>query len=579
MSTILQSIPDVSIWGVAAHGAVLHINELPVETYITEPLILDVENTQDGKNAGIGFTQDGKEVYFFTNDVHKAEIKSILSTIPLVGHNIKYDIQMLRKWGYDVSPDQILWDTQVMEYVFDSTRVGKYGLKSLVKERFGAAYPDFKSLTGTGKKFKDIDTLDSSILANYNGCDTLFTYKLWKLQQEQATAEHIRYWEEIELPTLRVLLEMEERGVQIDANFIRDLDTRFTDGISRVAASIRSVAETEINLNSHKQIKQFLLEKAGLRLQTTAAEELHKHETIPLVKSILRYRELTKLKSTYTKPLIDKNPVQRDFVKLDPEVNKLFYAHNLGAYRLHARFNQCVTHTGRLSSSDPNLQNIPTRTEEGNEIRKGFIAKAWHTLVDGDFSQIEPRLMAHFSQDPNLIDIFVKGTDLYDSVASYVGCDRKVAKTLWLALAYNAGPYKIAQTAGITLNQAQTFLEKMRLNFKEFFYWKNKAIARTEIEGGIKTMFGRFIPIAKEFAHLGPNWEIQGTASDIMKLAIQATRSYFPVITVHDELIFELPDGFNSNVIKEAMENVVQLSIPLKVDIGMGQTWAAAKCH
>jgi DNA polymerase I-like protein with 3'-5' exonuclease and polymerase domains len=787
-------------WGVEANNAKLLING----PNITDSTwVVDVENNLDGSCAGIGLTDDGQTIRFYTADVVKTWGKDFFKDIKLVGHNIKYDVQMLRKWGFNVSADQIVWDTQLAEYVRDSTRF-KFGLKPLVAEYFSITYPDYKSIAGKGKAARSIGECDPVTVANYCGCDVLFTYRLWAKQLKELTPDQVEYLERIELPTSRVLLEMEERGVEIDANHIRDLDTRFGKGISSLVASIRDLAKGEINLNSPKQVSKFLLEQAGLRLKSTAAEELKNHAGIPHVKSVLRYRELAKLKSTYTSVLLEKS-LGRD------------------KYRLTARFNQSVTDTGRLSSSEPNLQNIPTRTEEGNEIRKGFIAKAGHVLIDADYCvapdtlilttnlkwiratdcqvgenvigfdespsnqkyrassivakkylykdcvrvtttkgvvecskdhswlvilknssghtskrawrqsaqltlgqkicffkepwktlesreagylsgifdgegwvyqgvgfgqkagqvlehvermmlnhgykmslfenkknnvwrgringnkesirflgefrpirlmekaytlwqdqrtwhsygneyaevlkiedigvqtvvaiqtttktfiangllshncQIEPRIMAHFSDDKALKEVFLKNEDLYDSVASFVGCDRKTAKILWLAMAYNAGAFKIAQTANITRTQAEVFLTRMKLAFPQFFYWRARVIAQAEIDGGVSTMFGRFIKLDPGFAHLGPNYKVQGTAAEIMKLALMATRHIPGVLTCHDELLFETGDKHTDiliEAIKQFMEGVVELTVPLIAEVGVGANWSAAK--
>jgi DNA polymerase-1 len=394
----------------------------------------------------------------------------------------------------------------------------------------------------------------------------LFTYRLWDKQIEEMSDDEISYLHQIEIPTMRALLEMEERGVQIDADYIRHLDNGFGEGISSVVAGIRSVAKDEVNLNSPKQVSRLLLDQAGLKLKSTSAEELKNHAGIPLVKSILRFRELSKLKSTYTSVLAERSD-------------------GSSTYRLNARFNQTATNTGRLSSSDPNLQNIPTRTEEGNSIRKGFVAKEGHVLIDVDYSQIEPRLMAHLSGDKALSAIFIEGKDLYDSVSAAVGMpitpeSRKISKVLWLAMAYNAGAYKISQTASITFAQAEVFLTRMELAFPQFFYWRSRVIAQAEIDGGVKTIFGRFIKLPVNLAHLGPNYMVQGSAAEIMKLALIETRSLPGVLTVHDEMVFEV-EKENAELaaqdIINRMAQVVELSVVLIVKGGIGATWSEAK--
>ena len=555
-STIILDWKD---WGVEAQGAKLFVN--PTMKFTTgAQLVIDIENNLDGSCAGIGLTDDGERILFYTADTVNGWDKEVFKGTKLVGHNIKYDVQMLRKWGFNVEPDQISWDTQLAEYVRDSTRF-KFGLKVLVGELFGVTYPDYKSIAGTGKKAQSIGECDPVLVANYCGNDVLFTYRLWQKQLKELTDEQKDYLQHMELPTQRALLEMEERGVQIDTGHIRDIDHRFAADIERVVAGIRSLSPSEVNLNSPVQVKQLLLEQAGLRLDSTGAEVLKDHAGLPLVKSILRYRELSKLKSTYTNRIIEESQGRDTF-------------------RLKARFNQTATDTGRLSSSDPNLQNIPTRTEEGDSIRKGFVAAPGNVLVDADYSQIEPRLMAHLSKDKALCAVFIDGKDLYDAVAALVGCDRKTAKILWLAMAYNAGAYKISQTANIRRSDAEVFLTRMKLAFPEFFYWRSRVIAEAEVNTGVITMFGRFIRLDREFAHNAPNYMVQGSAAEVMKMALVATRPLPGVMTVHDELVFELPEAEASNTvphIKQEMENVVELSVPLIVEVGIGANWSEAK--
>lgn len=549
-------------WGPEAHGAVLHIHEAVPSTPFSGTIILDVENNPDGACAGIGYTIDGHNINFLSQEACANLSRAAFNNVSFVGHNIKYDIQKLRSWGFSVSPDQIVWDTQLAEYVKDSTRM-RYGLKHLVHEQYGIEYPDFKTLTGTGKKAVPIGSLPITTVASYCGDDVLFTYRIYNDQLTALTDEQKDYLERMELPTMRVLLEMEERGVQIDTNYIRNLDARFADQLSCVDTSLRVHTEDAFNPRSTVQVRKYIVGTLGLSIKTTSAEELAQFRDVPFVGQLLRHRELSKLRSTYTQVLLEAS-------------------NNEPTYRLHARFNQTSTNTGRLSSSGPNLQNIPTRTEDGAAIREGFIAPPNKILVDADYSQIEPRFMAHFSQDPKLISIFLNDRDLYDSVTEAVGlcvCDehRKLSKTLWLALAYNAGAWKIGQTAKIPTHQAQTFLDRMKKTFSQFFYWRSKLMAKAEIEGGVRTLFGRWDPLPAEYAHLSANYKIQGSAAEVMKLAIQETAKFYPVCTVHDEMIFELPDASDVPAIQSIMESVVTLSVPLCVEIGAGMNWRGAK--
>lgn len=558
-------IADPSVWGVVAHGAELVIDPPYNVYYPGGNMVIDVENDPDGSCAGIGITADGEVIHFFTAGAAASLPRDYFKSWRIVGHNVKYDVQMMRRWGFEVSPDQIVWDTQLAEYVKDSSK-NRYGLKSIVKEYFGAEYPEFEDLVGVGKKQVPISTIDPLIRANYCGSDVLWTHKTLTKQLSEMTKEQVNYMEAIELPTQRVILEMEERGVRIDANYIRDLDARFGDEIGRLVDAIRARYKTEINLNSHQQIKQLVLEQTGLSLQDTTAETLEKLEHIPLIKDILRYRKLSKLRGTYTHKMIgrlDKNS------------------------RLHARFNQTVTITGRLSSSDPNLQNIPTRTEEGDRIRRGFIAEPGFKFVCADYSQIEPRLMAHFSQDPIFIKIFQEDKSIYEAVIEILDlvkvCGgnkaeaKRIAKIMWLALAYNAGAFKLSKSAGISITQAQGFIDKMRQSLSGFFFWKDKVIKQVEIDGGVTTLFGRFIPITAEYAHLGPNYMVQGSASEVNKLGLIASRHLNPLLNVHDEIDLETQSEDVPAELSQLMSSVVSLTVPIKVTVGVGGSWADAK--
>jgi DNA polymerase-1 len=556
---------DVTTWGMTARGVDLFIDE-PYRPSTDEIWDIDAEwNSTDDSFAGLGITVNGKQVYFFS----ELPPPNFFKDVRVSGHHVKDDVQMLRKWGINVSADQIVWDTIVGEYVRDST-LNRYGLKDVSHRKWGAVWPTYKELCGTGKKAVDIGTLPRDLVANYNGCDVLFAHKLRRDQEETLSPEQLNYLETIELPTLRVLLEMEERGVLIDTRYIRELDTRFKDELCHISASIRAVAGSEVNLNSHQQVKRLLLDKAGLRLKSTAHEELVKFEQVPLVKSLLRYRALSKLKGTYTEGLIERSG-------------------GADSYYLHTRFNQTATNTGRLSSSDPNVQNIPVRSPEGAQIRGGFRASPGNKLLVVDYSQIQPSLMAHCSLDPSMLGIFRRNEKIYKLVIDLCGLQgrfstekemKAIAKILWLALAFNAGPYQLSTQTGLSFEECAAFIQKMETGLPEFFYWKNKVIMETEIKGYIDTLFGRRIPLRPEWAHLGPNYIIQGSESEIVKLALCATRHLPVVMTIHDEAVFDLPVNQIDDckrAIEQLMSTIVELAVPLRVEMGVADTWLEAK--
>ncbi len=564
MTTTVSNIDDVTSWGVASHAASLYIDRSAKELDGTT-FAMDVETDEKDNFVCLCLaTADTVDVFFELTD----DLKLLLVCADLIGHNIKADVQWLRKWGIAVRDNQILFDTMLAAYTLDST-LNDYGLKSLASQRIGMEYPGYKQIVGTGKKKQTLDQQPRDIVANYNGNDGIATFRLYKLLDSQLSAEQKKYLKQVEMPTSFVLTEMESVGMLIDMAKVQKLDAKFGREMEAIQRKIKELAPSISNINSNAQVGEFLLSK-GLKLPKTEKSRkpavnkkaLEAHKNVPFVKLLLRYSEVEKLKSTYTEVLIER--------AVDKYVN----------YRLTASFNQAVTATGRLSSSRPNLQNIPSRTKDGQSIRACFIADEGYSIVDADFSQIEPRLMAHFSQDTEMLRIFKEGLDLYDAISEYVGCTRQVAKILWLALAYNAGAYKIAEIASITTNQAFRFLDKMKERFPKLFYWKEKTIKQAEIDGYVDTLFGRRIPLLPDDSGKAPNYRTQGSAAEVMKLALQATKHFRSICNVHDEILFEVPTETAKDVaeeIKASMEKVIKLDIPLVVDIGIGPSWSEAK--
>ena len=557
MTTSATGIPDVKTWGVEFQGATLHIDSDVVPR--GDILFLDVETDERDNFVGIALTTDGTQVYYYTE--FRQDVRDAIAQSITCGHNIKADLKWLINWGV---PHNVVtnakYDTALMSYVLDSTRES-HGLKDLAKTELQMFYPSYKEMVGKGKTKVTLDQQPVETVANYCGNDVLATFRLYHYLNAKLSDVQKKYLDTIEVPTMWSLCDMERRGVLVNADYVTDLDTRFNLESMLHSERIKRVCRSEINLNSPKQVRERILGRCGIKAESTAAETLKNFKNVPLIKSLLRYRELEKLTGTYTDVLREKSGGQ-------------------STYRLHADFNQLVTNTGRLSSSRPNLQNIPTRTKDGSLMREVFIAKPGHIFIDADYSQIEPRVMAHMSGDKALIKIFTDGLDLYDTISAYVGCTRDIAKILWLALAYNAGAFRISQIAKISVLQAQEFLSKMRNLFPEFFYWRELTIRKTEQNHTVRTLYGRDIPIGPEDSGKGPNYIIQGSAAEIMKQALIRTRLYGQVITVHDEILYEVPWEYwqgKARTLKQLLESDMPVSVPIKVDIGTGQTWGEAK--
>lgn len=556
-------LPPIETWGVSAQGGKLLVNPSP-SLLDRDTYALDVETDERDNLVCLCLATD-KDAYVF--DTLTLELRKKLSDLKLVGHGIKADIKWLRMWGVPIKDSQLVFDTMIGAYVLDSTKQ-KYGLKALASEMLDMHYPSYRQMVnGFGKGHTTLDMVDAAQVHNYNANDAIATYRIYQQLEPKLSEKQWDYLETLEAPTAQVLAEIESRGMLIDVDKAHELAMKFGYEMTRIVSLIQEEAPSIKNVNSNAQVGKHLI-SLGMDLPQTKTgkaavnkKALEKYRQVPLIKLLLRYSEVEKLKSTYTDVLLEKSP--------NPEAR---------TYRLHAYFNQCATNTGRLSSSGPNLQNIPTRTDDGALIRECFIAPPGSVLVDADYSQIEPRIMAHYSQDPVMLQIFRDGEDLYDAISKYVGCERAVAKILWLALAYNAGAYKIAEIAGISVNQAFRFLDKMKERFPALFYWKDLTIKKAEKDGFILTLFGRRIELPPGQTSKGTNYVVQGSASEVMKLALIATSQYSPISTIHDEIIFERPEGQECvSQITRAMTGVITLSVPLVVKVGVGKSWAEAK--
>jgi len=403
-----------------------------------------------------------------------------------------------------------------------------------------------------------------------------------------------RLYREIELPLIEVLFSMEKEGFLIDTTMLGELGENFSKEINELIDKIHIEAEDkDFNINSNKQLSEILFDKLGLKPPkknktgySVSAEVLEELEH-PIIDLLLRYRQLTKLKSTY--------------------VDGMRNVMNLATHKVHTEFKQCLTTTGRLSSIEPNLQNIPVRTEEGREIRKMFIPQAGNILISADYSQIELRLLAHFSEEPNLIDSYQNGIDIHALTASKIfrtpleevdSSMRRSAKAVNFGIIYGISGFGLAKNAGVTTKQAKVFIDEYFATYpkvKEYME-KNKELAKQQ--GFLTTLAGRirYFPelTSSQFTirsfgeRAAMNFPLQGTASDIIKIAmlkvfraLQSNGLQAKIILqVHDELIIECPESEEERVkaiVKEEMTQAVSLRVPLEIGISSGRNWYDAK--
>lgn len=525
-----------------------------------------------------------------------ALLKDLLENpkVQKIGQNIKYDLHVLRRHGINVNP--ISFDTMLASYVLDpSSR--QHSLDLLALKHFDYQMQPITDLIGKGKSQRTFDTVPIDMATPYAAEDADFTYRLRGVLAPQLE-EHdlVNLYYNFELPLVEVLAAIEEAGIRVDTSYLESMSKQMDKQLEQLRADIYDMGGGEFNINSTQQLSHILFDKLGLPTKGRTAkktgyatdvrvlEELSQLHDFP--KSILDYRQLTKLKSTY----VDAIPKLVD----------------VATSRVHTSFNQTIAATGRLSSTDPNLQNIPIRTEEGRLIRKAFVPRDNdHVLVVADYSQIELRILAHYADDPGLIEAFKKGEDIHMRTAAEVfGADfdkvtpeqRRSAKTANFAVIYGVSAFGLAQQTGMNRSEAQQFIDTYFARYPGIRKYMDETIAFARENGYVTTMFNRRRYLreindrnhsVRQFAErTAINTPIQGTAADMIKKAmivIQKKLASFRsriVLQVHDELVCDVykPEREEvAKILRDGMEKAVKLKVPVTVDIGVGDNWLDAK--
>jgi len=525
------------------------------------------------------------------------KIKLILENkkIAKIGYNVKYDAEVLL--NYNIKAEPLIFDPMVADYLLNPGSRA-HGLDNLSFTEFGYQKISFSDLTTLNKKKIPITQVPLAKLANYSCEDADFTWRLYQALETKLKKENLlQLFNTIEMPLLPVLIEMEKNGVKIDADFLKKLSRRLNKQIEEVSKKIFKLAGKKFNISSPIQLKEILFDKlqistAGIgRTKTgfsTAADELEKlkgrHKIIDLISE---YRELAKLQTTYVDAL--------------PELI------NKKTGRVHTSFNQTITATGRLSSSNPNLQNIPIKTKLGRQMRKAFIAESGYKLVSADYSQIELRIVASLANDKNMIKAFEQGEDIHTITAAKINNIkpeavtkdmRRAAKEINFGIMYGMGASGVASRTGIPRDQAQEFIDKYFQAFPNVKKYLQETKDFVKEKGYVETMFGRrrYLPdihsgvpnIAAAAERMAVNMPIQGTAADLIKLAMIKIFDKLPqispkskmILQVHDELVFEVPDNEIQQVtelVKYIMETVYRFKCPIKVEVESGDNWGELK--
>jgi DNA polymerase-1 len=515
--------------------------------------------------------------------------------IAKIGQNIKYDALVLKKHGIDLQG--IRFDTMVASYVINPS-LRQHNLGALAQHFLNHKMISYEDVVGKGKAQRNFSEVDLDRAKAYSCEDADITLRLSRLLAERLRAEENEdLFYDLEMALVPVLVDMEYRGIRIDAPLFEQMSRDFSVQMGEIEREIYAEAGMEFNIQSPQQLGHVLFEKLQLPVQkktfktgahSTDVKVLTRLSVLPyrLPKLVLRYRTLAKLKSTYLDSLV-----------------KLV---NPATGRIHTSFNQTVTATGRLSSSNPNLQNIPVRGEEGREIRKGFIADEGCLLLSADYSQVELRVFAHYSNDPAFREAFRMGEDIHTRTASEVlGVPgeqvtppmRRIAKAINFGIIYGMGPQKLSEELGIDLQTARNYISTYYDRYKGVARYREEIIASAREKGYVTTLFNRrrYLPdiqhknriIRSEAERMAINTPIQGTAADLIKKAMvrihgrlrgEGLRTRM-LLQVHDELVFEVPEpeiGRVSALVREEMEGVFSLSVPLRVDVRSGRNWDEA---
>jgi len=570
------------------------------ETTSTSPMLAELVGISLATQEGTGYYipvghKNGKK------QIPLEQVRNALNpffmkdSLKKVGHNLKYDCIVLMNYGFSIKP--LYFDTMIAAWLLEPS-THRLGLKALAESELGISMIHIEELIGKSKKQLSMEEISPEKVAPYAAADAEVPLKLMHIFQERLEKNHLlSVFEKIEMPLVPVLINMERSGISIDKQFFKEYAQELKGRMREIEDEIFHILGYSFNMNSTQQLSKALFQDLGLKnpdptnktkagnFSTSASvlEEMRgQHKVVDL---ILEYREISKLVSTYLEAL----PKQ-----VNPRTN-----------RIHTSFSQTGSVTGRLASSDPNLQNIPTRTDLGHKVRKGFIADNGKMLVSVDYSQIELRIVAHMSHDEAMLDAFRKGMDIHAATAAAIYNvpieevtkeQRRHAKAINFGLIYGMGAYGLSRSADLTLAEAENFVKTYFERFPNVKIYLDGIRQQAAQQGYVETLLGRrrYFPNLKHPVNAqvkareereAINAPIQGTAADIIKIAMirlepaleKAHLQAKILIQVHDELVLECPEHETKNtisVVKEIMENAYQLDIPLITDARYGTNWA-----
>ena len=581
----------------------LKINEAEYFAFDTETTSI---NSLEAELVGASFSVKKDEGFYIPiNHVEQTEmsanelvewLKQLLETNQkkIIGQNLKYDIAVLRNHGIHIK--EFFADTMLMSYATNSTS-SRHNLDALAEYYLNTTTIKYEDVIGKGaKKYKSFNQVPIKDATNYAAEDADITLQLYEKLIEIIDKSSIKLLQTIDYPLLFVLLEMEQKGALIDTSHLNGLSKEFGTKLLNLVKKIHEASGSVFNIDSPKQLSEILFEKLKIEtkgLKKTSTGYFSTSESVlqklsdenEIVKDILEYRSLAKLKSTYTdkiSEICDQNS------------------------RVHTSYHQAVTSTGRLSSSDPNLQNIPIRTKEGITIREAFIAPSSKKILAMDYSQIELRLMAHYSQDPIMLNSFKNNEDIHKRTASEIfGVEldnvddemRRRAKTINFGLLYGMSAFGLANQLAVSRTEAEIFLNNYFERYSAVKKFMSDIVENSKELKYVETLYGRKIHVPNITANnymvrqaaerAAINGPLQGSAADIIKIAMIKIDDWINlnapeinmILQVHDELVYEVPDTFSDDDLRpilDLMENTTEIDVPLKVEYGFGTNWREA---
>lgn len=521
-----------------------------------------------------------------------AQIKPILENeqVKKIGHHLKYDAHIFANHGIIIQG--WYFDTMLASYVLNAAAT-RHGMDDVARVYLSHLTTTFEQIAGKGAKQKTFNQIELEVAAHYAAEDAHVTYRLYEVLSSKLKShpELVNILHNIEMPVARVLTGMEEDGIKLDHKFLDQLSVEFSDTMQTLENQATELAGETFNIASPKQVGEVLFDKLGIKGgKKTATGQYSTSESIlekiehPLAEVILEHRGLAKLKNTYTDRLVEQS-------------------HD-ATHRVHTSYHQALTATGRLSSTDPNLQNIPIRTPIGRQIRKAFIAPEGRVLLAADYSQIELRLMAHFSQDDALVHAFQQGQDVHRRTAAEVlgiaiedvtNDQRRQAKAVNFGLLYGMSEFGLTRQLGFTREESRSYIARYFQRYPGVLDYMERTRQIAREQGFVETILGRrlytpdilatnkMIKQAAERAAI--NAPLQGSAADIIKLAMIAVDKILPkdqaklLLQVHDELVFEADVSIAdelSKQIADVMQSVLEISVPFVVEVGQGLNWDAA---